>query len=73
MALALAPEGASDVRVRPLEVEIGLGPARGATLVDWDRRFGGPDNTAILMAYGQERFEGLVRRALGLHEVAAAG
>ena len=73
MALALAPAGASDVRDRPLAVEIGLGPARGATLVDWDRRFGGPDNAAILMAYGQDRFEAMVRRALGLQEVAATG
>jgi len=73
MALALAPEGAGRFEARPLAVEIGLGRARGATLVDWDRRFGGADNAAILMAYDQPRFEALVRRGLGLREAVATG
>ena len=64
MALALAPEGALDMAPRPLTVEIGHGPARGATLVDWNQRFGGTDNAAILMAYDQARFEGMVSGAL---------
>ena len=73
MAQALAPEGARELLERPLVVEIGLGPARGATLVDWDRRSGAPDNTALLMAYDQERFEQLVRAGLGLREGRDAG
>ena len=78
MALALAPEGALELQERPLAVEIGLGRARGATLVDWDRRFGAPDNVAILMAYEQPRFDRLVREALaggpgGLRDAPAAG
>ena len=56
-----------------MAVEIGHGRARGATLVDWNRRFGGADNAAILMAYDQARFEALVRGALGLREGQAAG
>ena len=78
MALALAPEGALELQERPLAVEIGLGRARGATLVDWDRRFGAPDNVAILMAYDQARFDRMVRGALagsrgGLRDTPAAG
>jgi purine nucleosidase len=73
MALALAPDGAEPLLERPLAVEIGHGRARGATLVDWNRRFGGADNAAILMAYDQARFEALVRGALGLREGPAAG
>ena len=82
MALALQPEGALDLQARPLAVEIGLGKARGATLVDWDRAFGGSDNAEILMAYDRARFEDMVAQALarplaagtgGLREAPAAG
>ena len=38
--------------------------SRGATIVDWNRRHGRPDNAAILMRYDQARFEGLLERAL---------
>jgi purine nucleosidase len=73
MALALEPGGALDMRPRPLAVDIGHGPARGATIVDWDQRFGGRDNASILMAYDQPRFEARIRQALGLRLAAAAG
>jgi purine nucleosidase len=75
MALALEPAGAEPLAERPLAVEIGHGRARGATLVDWDQRFGGAANAAILLGYDQARFEGLVQGALGrrLHEDRPAG
>ena len=64
MALALEPGGATGVLERPLAVELAGPLARGATLVDWDRRGGAPDNAAILTAYDQARFEARVRGAL---------
>ncbi len=38
--------------------------SRGATIVDWNRQTGQPDNCDLLMAYDQQRFEALVRQAL---------
>lgn len=73
MALALEPAGAKELPGRPLVVETGHGPARGATLVDWARASGRPDNAAILMAYDQPRLEALVRRGLGLRDSGGAG
>ena len=64
IAFALEPEGALEVLERPLAVELAGTATRGATLVDWDRRGGAPDNAAILMAYDQARFEARVRDAL---------
>lgn len=64
MALALQPAGVVEAVERPLAVELGMGLARGATLVDWNRQDGGPDNTRILLRYDQARFERLVREAL---------
>ena len=64
MALALEPGGALAVEERPVVVELAGPLARGATLVDWGRRGGDPDNAAILMAYDQARFEARVRGAL---------
>jgi purine nucleosidase len=64
MALALAPERAGPLLERPLAVDLAHGLARGATVVDWNRRLPGPDNAAILMDYDQARFEALVRGAL---------
>lgn len=73
MALALEPGGALELVERPLAVETGHGLARGATVVDWDRQGGAPDNAAILMAYAQPRLEALVRRGLGLQDGGGAG
>jgi len=64
MAFVLEPEGALAVLERPLAVELEGRHTRGATIVDWNRRHGRPDNAAILMRYDQARFEGLLERAL---------
>ena len=71
MALALDPAGATDMQERPLAVELAGGETRGATLVDWARQGGGPDNAAILMAYDQPRFEARVRDALAFSQPTA--
>ena len=65
MAWALAPEGATRVEQRPLQVELAGTLTRGATVVDWNRQLGRPDNASLLVGYDQARFEGLVRAALG--------
>lgn len=70
MALALEPGSAREVEERPMAVEL-AGGERGATLVDWDRRGGAPDNAAILMAYDQDRFEARVRDALAFSQPTA--
>jgi purine nucleosidase len=64
MAHALQPDGALEVRDRPLVVELDGRHSRGATVVDWERRGGGRDNAAIVMRYDQARFEALIRDAL---------
>ncbi|MFT4178877.1 MAG: nucleoside hydrolase [Thermomonas sp.] len=64
MAFALQPDGAQDVLGRPLAVETAGVHARGATIVDWNRQTGAPDNVNILMRYDQQRFEGMIQRAL---------
>lgn len=70
MAFALDPAGATELLDRPLAVELAGTATRGATLVDWDRRGGAPDNVAILMAYDQGRFEARVRDALAFSSAA---
>ncbi|PII17002.1 nucleoside hydrolase [Stenotrophomonas indicatrix] len=64
MAWALNPEGQLQVESRPLNVELNGTFSRGATIVDWNRQTGQPDNCDLLMAYDQGRFEALVRQAL---------
>jgi len=64
MALALQPEGALELVERPLAVELAGVHTRGATVIDWLRHGGAPDNVAILRQYDQARFEGLIRSAL---------
>ena len=66
MAWALQPEGALRVESRPLNIELAGTHSRGATIVDWNRQTGQPDNTQLLMAYDQGRFEAQVRAALGV-------
>ena len=65
MAWALQPEGATLVEQRPLSIELTGARTRGATVVDWNRQTGAPDNTALLIGYDQARFEAQVQRALG--------
>lgn len=64
MAWALEPEAARDVVERPIEVVLAHGPARGATIVDWNRQTGRPDNSRLLLRYDQDRFEARVAAAL---------
>ncbi|RNF85896.1 nucleoside hydrolase [Montanilutibacter psychrotolerans] len=64
MAYALQPEGAVEVESRPVAVELEGRHTRGATIVDWLRQDGAPDNARILLKYDQARFERLVRAAL---------
>ena len=64
MAWALEPAGATRVESRPLQVELAGTHTRGATVVDWNRQLGRPDNGQLLIGYDQARFEGLVRQAL---------
>ncbi|GAB2501319.1 nucleoside hydrolase [Lysobacter humi (ex Lee et al. 2017)] len=66
MAYALEPDGAVEVAARPVAVELEGRLARGATIVDWRREGGAPDNCRILLRYDQSRFEGLMRGALGV-------
>lgn len=63
MALALEPSGVLEMAERPLRIEL-AGGARGLTEVDWNRRSGRSDNTAVLMRFDQPRFESLIREAL---------
>ena len=64
MALLGAPEGVRERAVRPLRVELTGAETRGATIVDWNRRSGRPDNADILISYDQAAFEALIRKAL---------
>ena len=64
MALLVAPEGVRERAVRPLRVELTGTETRGATIVDWNRRSGRPDNADILISYDQAAFEALIRKAL---------
>ncbi|GAB3730945.1 nucleoside hydrolase [Luteimonas pelagia] len=65
MAQALAPSGGALVP-RPMCVELDGRHTRGATVVDWERRGGAPDNVAILASYDQSAFEARLQAALGL-------
>ena len=64
MAFALHPEGATRLAERPVQVELAGTLTRGATVTDWNRQTGRPDNARILLGYDQARFENLVQAAL---------
>ena len=64
MAMALQPEGVLEAVSRPLAVEMAGQHTRGATIVDWNRQGGAPDNVDILVRYDQARFEGMLEAAL---------
>jgi purine nucleosidase len=64
MAYALAPEGALEAVARPVEIGLDHGPARGATIVDWNRQTGRADAAMILLRYDQPRFEAMMEAAL---------
>ena len=64
MAYALEPQGALELLERPVAVELAGSLTRGATVVDWNRQHGRPDNATLLMRYDQTRFERLIQEAL---------
>jgi purine nucleosidase len=64
MAFALHPEGATRLEARPLAVELAGTLTRGATVTDWNRQTGRPDNARLLLGYDQAKFQALVRAAL---------
>ena len=63
-AMALHPDGATELVERPLAVELAGTLTRGATVTDWNRQTGRPDNARLLLRYDQARFEALVEAAL---------
>ncbi|MBO9873842.1 MULTISPECIES: nucleoside hydrolase [Xanthomonas] len=65
MAWALQPDGAEEVQSRPMQIELSGVHTRGATLVDWNRQLGLPDNATMLIRYDHARFLGLARTAVG--------
>ncbi|WDS37669.1 nucleoside hydrolase [Pseudoxanthomonas sp.] len=64
MAFALNPDGATRQESRPFAVELTGTLTRGATVTDWNRQTGRPDNARLLLGYDQARFEALVQAAL---------
>jgi purine nucleosidase len=66
MAAVLEPDGVLEAHWRPLAIETEGRFARGATIVDWDRRTGIPDNARIVTHYDRARFAAMIRRALGV-------
>lgn len=66
MAQVLEPDNATDMAERAVAVELGGQHTRGMTVVDWAGQSGRPANARILLSYRQERFEALVRGAVGL-------
>ena len=64
MAHALEPGSTLETVERPLAIELAGSHSRGATVVDWRREGGRPDNAQILMRYDQARFEALLQAAL---------
>lgn len=64
MAYALQPQGALELIDRPVAVELAGTLTRGATVVDWNRQHGQPDNATLLMRYDQGHFERLIQAAL---------
>ena len=64
MAHALHPAGAIESAERPMTVELQGRHTRGATIVDWRREEGRPDNVSILLRYDQAAFEARLEAAL---------
>ena len=65
MAQVLEPDGILEVADRAVMVELGGRHTRGMTVVDWAGQSDASANARILLRYDQERFEALVRRAVG--------
>jgi purine nucleosidase len=65
MAAVLEPEHVQEWQERPCAIETGGSLSRGATVIDWDRRSGAPDNARIALRYDKDAFFRLIRSALG--------
>lgn len=65
MAVALEPGIVRREETHHVAVELSGEATRGATVVDWEDRSGLPANARIVLELDQERFEALVREALG--------
>ncbi len=66
MAVALEPEGVVASAGRALRICLDGELTRGATLVDWDRRGGHPEQCRIVLQYEESRWRRLLRTALRL-------
>jgi purine nucleosidase len=66
MAAVLEPQHVLEWQERPCLVETGGSHTRGATIIDWDRRSGAPDNARIALRYHRDAFFRLIRSALGV-------
>jgi purine nucleosidase len=64
MAAVLDPGCVVEWAERPVAVELDGRLTRGATIVDWQRRSGAPDNARIALRFDQSRFESLVELGL---------
>jgi purine nucleosidase len=66
MAAVLEPQHVLEWQERPAAIETGGALSRGATVIDWDRRSGAPDNARIALRHDRDAFFALIRRALGV-------
>ncbi len=64
VAVAIAPDGVLEAAGRPVAIELDGRLTRGATIVDWQRRGGQPDNARIVRRYDRARFESMLEAAL---------
>ncbi|MDR3387336.1 MAG: nucleoside hydrolase [Rudaea sp.] len=65
MAVALHPDIVVDAQDHHVAIELSGALTRGATVVDWEDRFGKPANARIVLTVDHARFETLVAAALG--------
>jgi purine nucleosidase len=65
MAVAIDPGVVVRSERRAVAVELDGRLTRGATVVDWSGRLGRTANANVVLELDQERFEAMVRRALG--------
>jgi purine nucleosidase len=65
MAVALEPGIVRRAECHHVGIELAGALTRGATVVDWQDRFGRPANARIVLDVDQARFETLVAHALG--------
>ena len=66
MAVALQPDIVMRAENHHVAVELDGMLTRGATVVDWENRFGLAANASIVLDVDQERFEALIASALGV-------